>query len=134
MCSVMGLVCFLMWPRPPVSTRTATLFPDTTLFRLRHPPQCPLRDRGRNPPAATLVDIKRAGRQASSCAGQPWRKGAARRSEEHTSELQSLMRISYAVFCLTTKIANHSPSAQKPNRYTNTHNHTTTRPSLPCTQ
>src|SRR3546814_18801232 len=78
---------FLMIRRPPISTRTDSLFPYTTLFR-------------------------------SSCAGNwptptspqrvwlPWSRPAScrpTRSEEHTSELQSLMRISYAVFCLKKK-------------------------------
>src|SRR3546814_7980051 len=65
--------------RPPRSTRTDTLFPDTTLFR----------SPARGAPA---------GRRRPS----PWWRNAGRRtrSEEHTSELQSLMRISYAVFCL----------------------------------
>src|SRR3546814_3645731 len=86
--------------RPPRSTRTDTLFPYTTLFRSLRP----------------------GGRLAYVCwadrADNPWVRipaGAARqylelpapppddRSEEHTSELQSLMRISYAVFCLKKK-------------------------------
>src|SRR3546814_2183958 len=77
---------FLMIRRPPRSTRTDTLFPYTTLFRsstrsgvLRF--------------VDALVEgalLARAGRLVA-------------RSEEHTSELQSLMRISYAVFCLKKK-------------------------------
>src|SRR3546814_10738268 len=75
--------------RPPRSTRTDTLFPYTTLFRSTrwHPSarnhswsreiECPLRN--------------------------PTHSGRTVRSEEHTSELQSLMRISYAVFCLKKK-------------------------------
>src|SRR3546814_3938819 len=70
--------------RPPRSTRTDTLFPYTTLFRSI--------DRER-PPAR-----RRDGQSARG--GGPHR---ADRSEEHTSELQSLMRISYAVFCLKKK-------------------------------
>src|SRR3546814_3664098 len=83
--------------RPPRSTRTDTLFPYTTLFR-SHPPQkchrCRRKRRGR-----AAVDRRRpaAGRRAAP------RAGRLRRSEEHTSELQSLMRISYAVFCLKKK-------------------------------
>src|SRR3546814_5789807 len=68
--------------RPPRSTRTDTLFPYTTLFR-----SCPNVD-------ATRVRLA----QAFQAAGI-----APARSEEHTSELQSLMRISYAVFCLKKK-------------------------------
>src|SRR3546814_4097375 len=71
--------------RPPRSTRTDTLFPYTTLFR-----SMPFRRR-----TARMV------RPRASRAGFPLMRGA--RSEEHTSELQSLMRISYAVFCLKKK-------------------------------
>src|SRR3546814_8915482 len=74
---------FLMIRRPPRSTRTDTLFPYTTLFRS-------LRYRRR---------YRRADRHRGKPAGR-------RRSEEHTSELQSLMRISYAVFCLKKKKTN----------------------------
>src|SRR3546814_10882679 len=80
--------------RPPRSTRTDTLFPYTTLFRSPSPPaDCP-------PPGfhpnSTAIPCPRS---ISDLA--PDRISAARhRSEEHTSELQSLMRISYAVFCL----------------------------------
>src|SRR3546814_2051122 len=75
--------------RPPRSTRTDTLFPYTTLFRslLRRRPRA-----GREP--------DRRGRQGLDLCQVPARQ---RRSEEHTSELQSLMRISYAVFCLKKK-------------------------------
>src|SRR3546814_1808706 len=77
--------------RPPRSTRTDTLFPYTTLFRsLRCAPPCSRR---------SLVLIARQ-------APMTWRmrfRGPKGRSEEHTSELQSLMRISYAVFCLKKK-------------------------------
>src|SRR3546814_5584302 len=67
--------------RPPRSTRTDTLFPYTTLFRSRSTARRPMR----------------------CCSPEPTRS-ASSRSEEHTSELQSLMRISYAVFCLKKKI------------------------------
>src|SRR3546814_3026507 len=76
------LFFFLMIRRPPRSTRTDTLFPYTTLFRSG--------EGGR--------DRLPAGR-----AGRAGPDGGGRRSEEHTSELQSLMRISYAVFCLKKK-------------------------------
>src|SRR3546814_1868070 len=103
--------------RPPRSTRTDTLFPYTTLFRSRQPgalahPAQQLRGQ--------LVD--RLGRQAGELDLQQRQFVAPavgqlravllqrhlhvladRRSEEHTSELQSLMRISYAVFCLKKK-------------------------------
>src|SRR3546814_5052201 len=94
---VIGSFFFLMIRRPPRSTRTDTLFPYTTLFRSR----LPLRQyrevaRGRNRPRPRLRICGRIGRV-------PDQKSADHRSEEHTSELQSLMRISYAVFCLKKK-------------------------------
>src|SRR3546814_10536866 len=72
---------FLMIRRPPRSTRTDTLFPYTTLFRS----------------IKKLVLNPMASRQRTR---QVFTED---RSEEHTSELQSLMRISYAVFCLKKK-------------------------------
>src|SRR3546814_4062489 len=81
--------------RPPRSTRTDTLFPYTTLFRSsarRSPPW-------RRPP--TTAPHPRSGTQAHPGSS----RAPLRRSEEHTSELQSLMRISYAVFCLKKKKA-----------------------------
>src|SRR3546814_8641950 len=74
--------------RPPRSTRTDTLFPYTTLFR-------------------SIEADRRGGRLAGryNRKRQPrsHRRTQKNRSEEHTSELQSLMRISYAVFCLKKK-------------------------------
>src|SRR3546814_2003749 len=72
--------------RPPRSTRTDTLFPYTTLFRSPASRQRPRR-----------AGATGAGPPASAKLSEPLQD---RRSEEHTSELQSLMRISYAVFCL----------------------------------
>src|SRR3546814_10046674 len=92
------LFFFLMIRRPPRSTRTDTLFPYTTLFRsgdrlhAAHIAQSP-------------AGMRLARRQRSRANGTP-RVGLVftrGRSEEHTSELQSLMRISYAVFCLKKK-------------------------------
>src|SRR3546814_8652804 len=87
--------------RPPRSTRTDTLFPYTTLFRSRHKADAPdcRTDPGGGRPAS------RSSHRCRSRYRQHARKGSAMtsqhdRSEEHTSELQSLMRISYAVFCL----------------------------------
>src|SRR3546814_3243359 len=79
--------------RPPRSTRTDTLFPYTTLFRSA------AHDAGRSHP---LLGISRDGPPAELrlCIGRHY---ARARSEEHTSELQSLMRLSYAVFCLKKK-------------------------------
>src|SRR3546814_2436957 len=87
---------FLMIRRPPRSTRTDTLFPYTTLFR--SPSGGPTSLRG--PLISSYRDI-----EISFLPATVKVKAAAanRRSEEHTSELQSLMRISYAVFCLKKK-------------------------------
>src|SRR3546814_6046410 len=76
--------------RPPRSTRTDTRFPYTTLFR------SPLS--GQAGAVVIFVPVGQA------CGGRRARlRYSKRRSEEHTSELQSLMRISYAVFCLKKK-------------------------------
>src|SRR3546814_2293364 len=89
--------------RPPRSTRTDTLFPYTTLFRSAvgagraRARSAGDRRRGRLP-------RRIAGGGTGLPAGPADRLGDHRRSEEHTSELQSLMRISYAVFCLKQKI------------------------------
>src|SRR3546814_4199125 len=93
--------------RPPRSTRTDTLFPYTTLFRSadlrRTRRRCDqaLRRRSRQ----DVADRQRDGAGAASDPRSEQREGGPgrRRSEEHTSELQSLMRISYAVFCLKKK-------------------------------
>src|SRR3546814_5215739 len=104
--------------RPPRSTRTDTLFPYTTLFR-----SYILEPFGRNTAAAVASAALRASRKhggeavllvlaadhlisdqpAFALAVSRAVKLAEGRSEEHTSELQSLMRISYAVFCLKKK-------------------------------
>src|SRR3546814_3562394 len=104
--------------RPPRSTRTDTLFPSTTLFRSRDAGSggcvvLRLAD-GLDRPGAGRADGVVAGDLELLAAGDG--RGGGRgdrtlreddgdvtRSEEHTSELQSLMRISYAVFCLKTK-------------------------------
>src|SRR3546814_10023036 len=104
--SVVISVFFLMIRRPPRSTRTDTLFPYTTLFRSRASPadnRCARSaensDRGR----ARIRSVGGIHRTAqSSRSGWDLRRRSCR-SEEHTSELQSLMRISYAVFCLKQK-------------------------------
>src|SRR3546814_5345104 len=116
--------------RPPISTRTDTLFPYTTLFRSSGPPDrygghnidrlCP-RPAARATPhmigayerancrsrdhRCCLVDHRDHVQRQTSCKSSadracPWQIAREVRSEEHTSELQSLMRISYAVFCL----------------------------------
>src|SRR3546814_9011912 len=117
--------------RPPRSTRTDTLFPYTTLFRSLRAEAARSGDRLEAGDAD--AHDERLGGADRAGGGHHHRKGAtigarrhqhrlvtreirltgqyvhrlrardARRSEEHTSELQSLMRISYAVFCLTKK-------------------------------
>src|SRR3546814_8678930 len=96
---------FVMILRPPRSTRTDTLFPYTTLFRslprisadiVGFPWSAPCKHGMQRP--GMILDI------------EPITYVAAVRSEEHTSELQSLMRISYAVFCLKKKKKNYNVS------------------------
>src|SRR3546814_11128828 len=95
-----SLFFFLMIRRPPRSTRTDTLFPYTTLFRSQvdtaddpdHPTATGRPDR----PSPQADRQRRVRRRAKA-------HHVDGRSEEHTSELQSLMRISYAVFCLKKK-------------------------------
>src|SRR3546814_6876571 len=102
--------------RPPRSTRPDTLFPYTTLFRSR------LGEIGRLCREVRVFDPRTRFRQVRGAVGQAVDRGVEAvldraqrrpcgchrversvRSEEHTSELQSLMRISYAVFCLKKK-------------------------------
>src|SRR3546814_2255303 len=87
--------------RPPRSTRTDTLFPYTTLFRSWTP------DRRLEYLGRTDAQVKVRGFRIElgevEVALQTHPRVAQARSEEHTSELQSLMRISYAVFCLKKK-------------------------------
>src|SRR3546814_3632354 len=111
--------------RPPRSTRTDTLFPYTTLFRSLDAVVAfqPLDDRAWRGGAARQCEAER--REALALPFQPVEqdqphRGHAGRSEEHTSELQSLMRNSYAVFCLITK--NYSVCIHTYN--TNTPRHT----------
>src|SRR3546814_1043932 len=111
--------------RPPRSTRTDTLFPYTTLFR--SPISWPITAASWSWFLATL---------RSRCTRRPCRP--AGRSEEHTSELQSLMRISYAVFCLKKKTKNapkhpgndlHNISHTQTTRPNTTHEYTQTTPT-----
>src|SRR3546814_8848492 len=90
--------------RPPRSTRTDTLFPYTTLFLSVHP-----HTKG----ARCFAGGHRHG--IPSAQGASSRLARRQRSEEHTSELQSLMRISYAVFCLKKKKTIHTPYISKQN-------------------
>src|SRR3546814_2158862 len=112
-----------MRPRPPRSTRTDTLFPYTTLFRSCKS-RCPLpkergeipetshrprpnpppeRHRSRTTPLAPSPRRQAGGPQIPPPSSHRPSHCRLPRSEEHTSELQSLMRISYAVFCLKNK-------------------------------
>src|SRR3546814_8512740 len=106
------LVFFLMIRRPPRSTRTDTLFPYTTLFRslgaggnVGHLAAClveldaAVRVMRGQPPHRLRVALDRDAERR----GDAGRGDVVVRSEEHTSDLQSLMRISYAVFCLKKK-------------------------------
>src|SRR3546814_6358474 len=88
--------------RPPRSTRTDTLFPYTTLFRSQGARRRRHDDRGGpRVPQEAPVDVARVPPRAAQ--GGLLGRRPDLRSEEHTSELQSLMRISYAVFCLKKK-------------------------------
>src|SRR3546814_10715313 len=100
-----------MLRRPPRSTRTDTLFPYTTLFRSQRFGRRlygSLRLRC-GPNKFSALDAHRRWQQldrlmmTDTLAKSPYLDEAGNRSEEHTSELQSLMRISYAVFCLKKK-------------------------------
>src|SRR3546814_8309083 len=106
---------------PPISTRTDTLFPYTTLFR-SHQLDAVTDERGGKLGEPRLVADGQEGaadgnqvghlggprlamgRRGPPSPAEPIRQPFERRSEEHTSELQSLMRISYAVLCLKTKM------------------------------
>src|SRR3546814_1289132 len=84
-----SLLFFLMIRRPPRSTRTDTLFPYTTLFRSHH--------------ALNKPEFKEYLLNLAKAEDVHVVNMLEMRSEEHTSELQSLMRLSYAVFCLKKK-------------------------------
>src|SRR3546814_7121676 len=102
--------------RPPRSTRTDTLFPYTTLFRsdrkppalLFMPPMAIHHFLARCHPRWRQARCSRRDRKPHAPQPSRCRHRRATRSEEHTSELQSLMRISYAVFCLKKKTTKHT--------------------------
>src|SRR3546814_18505160 len=102
---------FLMIRLPPRSTRTDTLFPYTTRFRSAAAAHCRRGRRGRPAPAlptsATLAPPRPPSPPARSSPATAPAVPSRRRSEEHTSELQSLIHISYAVFCLKKKKEQH---------------------------
>src|SRR3546814_6544087 len=92
--------------RPPRSTRTDTLFPYTTLFRSPRESAAARKHCGRPDSCGYQADCRSLGCSRALSGGflsQLGPLGGMERSEEHTSELQSLMRISYAVFCLKKK-------------------------------
>src|SRR3546814_3552742 len=96
--------------RPPRSTRTDTLFPYTTLFRSLQwkKMQFGVKD----------FTLKFEFERSNFKVKFRNRERRKTRSEEHTSELQSLMRISYAVFCLKTKKNIHSTKSRSRHTYT----------------
>src|SRR3546814_4148227 len=99
--------------RPPISTRTDTLFPYTTLFRSHDVEQRDEHDQRQHDEHADMLDRERIEQclvHLSPCLERRFARQfrLERRSEEHTSELQSLMRISYAVFCLKKKNKNNN--------------------------
>src|SRR3546814_4498372 len=110
---------FLMIRRPPRSTRTDTLFPYTTLFRskdilwLRPDGQEKEGEDWEMPYARCLSFLLsgEAGQYHLTTQGEP------ERSEEHTSELQSLMRSSYAVFCLKKKKSDYEAALRRVTRH-----------------
>src|SRR3546814_3904920 len=117
-----------MLRRPPRSTRTDTLFPYTTLFRSILDPVGTLSalPEGNAPDEIVIVSQTTGGDERSP----PWEPEGSPdepsfdihvRSEEHTSELQSLMRISYAVFCLKKKNrkrnSNTNTRTRQPTKY-----------------
>src|SRR3546814_1570690 len=102
--------------RPPRSTRTDTLFPYTTLFRSTGRRLRRRADHGgRHHP--TIHGERRALGRGAAAGSSAALDGI--RSEEHTSELQSLMRISYAVFCLKKKKTNKLHKTMKYRYYKN---------------
>src|SRR3546814_2126266 len=116
--------------RPPRSTRTDTLFPYTTLFRSQFGSE-----RFDREPRNMFGELKGVRPDVAEAAAEPGARGIGapfgllvavridrptERSEEHTSELQSLMRISYAVFCLKKK-KNNKHTKRKSKQRIQTH-------------
>src|SRR3546814_5692195 len=95
-----------MFRRPPRSTRTDTLFPYTTLFRSPSeccdPSACPAPGDGFGLSCCHGLEVSTGCFQIKT-QNEKSEQTVVQRSEEHTSELQSIMRISYAVFCLKKK-------------------------------
>src|SRR3546814_1795499 len=120
-----------MLRRPPISTRTDTLFPYTTLFRslgVHLDPHEPGSGRARDQLAlrrmvrsATWRAVVMARSMIATGTPRMTFHGGWSRSEEHTSELQSLMRISYAVFCLKKKKNRNTLDTSKETHANQTH-------------
>src|SRR3546814_5766505 len=108
--------------RPPRSTRTDTLFPYTTLFRSPN-------DRTADSRSHKFKVSRVRARKTNH---EPRRLRSTPRSEEHTSELQSLMRISYAVFCLKKK-HHYNAHSSDDRRAEHKHNYLTTTISIQAT-
>src|SRR3546814_6331037 len=118
--------------RPPRSTRTDTRFPYSTLFRSKFSasfqgaPSALFRLMQRVNPSPYEFFLQFGDEQLigaspeMALAAAPISSILRPRSEEHTSELQSLMRISYAVFCLKKKNTTHQPT--QPNEHRTPHN------------
>src|SRR3546814_2717646 len=106
--------------RPPRSTRTDTLFPYTTRFRSQQGgvqrPLSVVRLRHRAHLRPVQVGAQEVVGHHQVAVAAPLEQVVAARSEEHTSELQSLMRNSYAVFCLTKKKRTDSTTTTAPKR------------------
>src|SRR3546814_3382147 len=121
---------FLMIRRPPRSTRTDTLFPYTTLFRsqddnspthsMNHSELDPVANETKpfDLPGLTLPEDGDDDHRSDNENETATNSTKQRRSEEHTSELQSLMRISYAVFCLKKKKKKHHKNTSQHNKLT----------------
>src|SRR3546814_6592118 len=105
--------------RPPRSTRTDTLFPYTTLFRSSSACGIVRRNRPNGRRTCKAASRRRSVRRSPPATARSIRKP---RSEEHTSELQSLMRISYAVFCLKKKKKTTTPTTDRSNNLTPNNN------------
>src|SRR3546814_998440 len=114
--------------RPPRSTRTDTLFPYTTLFRsaweeaLAPGAQAVFLETPSNP-TLEVIDIQAVSDLAHAAGAKVIVDNV--RSEEHTSELQSLMRISYAVFCLKKKQNHNNTNHHIRNKAINTQPYST---------
>src|SRR3546814_6934495 len=114
--------------RPPKSTRTDTLFPSTTLFRSVCT-RSAASSTSSAPAAIAMASAcgKRCGATSTSRSSPmvlSARAAEPMRSEEHTSELQSLMRISYAVFCLKKKKNTQDSTQTAQQQLTKIHNKT----------